>query len=381
VFRDAVRLEGFEARPLAGNVGAALSPHIGSIVGGRTAMAASRPIIRDWLAIDILAKVKDLESACTGADLLVARAGHLAAPIVAERLGLPWVQVAMTAMTFPSAHADPALLPLPIPGLRRAGWAAMELFARRLADPPVNEARRVLGLPAARDTMSRGGQSRELTAIAVSPAFSPPRPDWPVYVRTTGYLFWDVPAGWQEPPELTRFLDAAGPVVAISFGSMAPYVGDALAPLFAAAVAGVRAAGARALVIGAAVQPVDGVLALTYAPFSQVYPRCAAAIHHCGAYTTGEALRAGLPALAVPWGIDQFFTAAELMRTGAGRVAGRRRFTATLARREVEALLADTEVRGRARDMATRLAKEDGVGRLCAEVELVLSRTGGALAR
>ena len=373
-FRDAVRDEGFETRPLTGNVLAALSPHVEEIVGGRTPVAAARPIIRDWLAADIPSKVRDIEAACAGADLLVARAGHLAAPIAAELLRLPWVQVTMTALTVPSASADPGLLPARAPRLRRAGWAAMELFARRLADRPVNRARHDLGLAPARNVMSRGGHSPFLTAIAVSPAVSKPQPDWPDYVRTTGYCFWDVPAGWREPGELTAFLALPGPVVAVSFGSMAPYVGDALDRLYAAAVAGISAAGARALVVGAAVPPAPGVLSIPYAPFSQVYPRCAAVIHHGGPYTVGEALRAGVPALAVPWGLDQFFTAGELERTGAGLVVHHRRFTARSAQRHVDALLADGSIRREAETMAGRLRREDGVGRLCAEVEQVLDR-------
>jgi UDP:flavonoid glycosyltransferase YjiC (YdhE family) len=376
--RDAVRHEGFEARPLAGNVLASLAPHMRTIVGGRTPLAAAKPIIQDWLAADVQSKVKDLESACAGADLIVARAGQLSAPIAAEHLGLPWVQVTMTAMTVPSAHADPGLLRMILGGrLRGAQWAAMELFARRLADPPVNRARRDLGLPAVRNVMGRGGHSPYLTAIAVSPAVSPPRADWPPHVLNTGYCFWDVPSGWRPPVELTRFLDEPGPVVAVSFGSMAPYVGDALAHLYQAAIAGIRAAGARALVVGFEVSPSESVLSIAYAPFSRIYPRCAAVIHHGGPYTVGEALRAGVPSLAVPWGIDQFFTADELVRTGAGRATHHKRFNAARACRDVEKMLNDVSLGQQAAAMAKRLAAEDGVACLCGEVERVLGRSAG----
>jgi rhamnosyltransferase subunit B len=372
-FRDAVRNEGFDAKPLAGDVLASLSPNIEAIVGGRTFVAAVRPIIRDWLTVEIPAKVADLESASASADLLVARAGLLAAPIAAERTGVPWVSIMMTAMTVPSDHAEPGLLPFSAGRMgRRAGWAAMELFARRLADGPVNDARRDLGLPPARNVMSGGGQSHLLTAIAVSPAVAPPRPDWPPHLRTTGYCFWDVPTGWQEPAELTSFLEGDGPVVAVSFGSVAPFVGQALDHLYRAAVAGVRARGARALVIGAVMPPSEGVFSIAYAPFSQVYPRCAAAIHHGGVYTVGEALRAGIPSLAVPWGIDQFFTAAELVRTGAGRTIHHRRFDWRRAQRDVGALLTDASLHSRARAMATRVGAENGVDSLCDELEHVL---------
>jgi UDP:flavonoid glycosyltransferase YjiC (YdhE family) len=380
----AVAGEGFAFEHLTGDVLQALSPHLGSIVGGLTPIASVRTIVRNWLAVALAAKVEDLEAACAGADLLIARAAHLAAPLAAERLGIPWVQVTMTALTIPSAHACPGLLPLPggrAPRLaNRAGWAVIELVTRHLADGPVNELRRDLGLAPTRNAMGRGGHSAHLTAVAISPQVSRHQPDWPRYVATTGYCYWDVPSTWRAPDQLTTFLGGADPVVAVSFGSIAPFAHGALSPLYETAVRAVLACGARALVVGAegessTLSSEGRVLAIPFAPFSQVYPRCAAAIHHGGPYTVGEALRAGIPSLAVPWGIDQFFTAAQLERTGAGRARHHRRFRAAAARRDVEALLMLGHLRRNAQAMAARIASEDGAATLCDAVEGVLQRS------
>jgi UDP:flavonoid glycosyltransferase YjiC (YdhE family) len=220
--------------------------------------------------------------------------------------------------------------------------------------------------------MGRGGHSSHLTAVAVSPAVSPREPDWPPYVHATGYCLWDVPAGWREPKALTAFFDGSRPVVAVSFGSIAPWAGPAFEHLYEAAVDAVLALGARALVIGSAAASRERVLAIPFAPFSLVYPRCVAAIHHGGANTTGEALRAGIPALAVPWGIDQFFTAGQLVRTGAGRTRHRRKFGAAVARRDLKALLEEPGYLRNAQAMAERIAREDGVAALCDRIEQVL---------
>jgi UDP:flavonoid glycosyltransferase YjiC (YdhE family) len=382
--QTAVADEGFPFEQLTGDVLHALSPHLSTIVGGLTPIGSVRTIARNWLTVELAAKVKDLEAACAGADLLIARAAHLAAPIAAERLGIPWVQVTMTALTIPSAHADPGLIPLragraPRPA-NRAAWAAIEFVTRRLADGRVNDLRRELGLPPTRNAMGRGGHSRHLTAVAISPLVSRHQPDWPTYVTTTGYCFWDVPSAWHSPKQLTTFLAGPDPVVAVSFGSIAPFAGGVLSPLYETAVGAVLACGARALVVGAdretSTLASDGrVLGIPFAPFSQVYPRCAAAIHHGGPYTAGEALRAGIPSLAVPWGIDQFFTAAQLQRTGAGWARHHRRFSDVVARRDVEALFMDGRLRRCAKTMAARIAVEDGVGTLCDAVESVLQRS------
>jgi len=371
--------EGFANRRLSGDVMRDLSPHLGSILGGSTALGAARPIVREWLTNGLEAKVNDLVAAGADVDLMIARAAHLAAPIAAERLGIPWVQLTMTALTLPSAHANPFLMRAPSGSvarvMNRGCWSVLEFATRRLADARVNQARSAFDLGPTHDVIGRGGQSTALTALVISPSISPPRPDWQPHVQVTGYCFWDVPAGWSEPSDLSTFLEVGDPVVAVSFGSIAPYVGDALATLYEVAVDAVLAAGARALVIGSRHQVNERVHSIPFAPLSSVYPRCAAAIHHGGPYTVAEALRAGIPSLAVPWGIDQFVSAGELVRSGAGRARRARRFSAAAARREVSAILGERACRRRAEALAVSIHRENGVETLCEKVEAVLKRS------
>src|SRR5262249_17584060 len=154
---------------------------------------------------------------------------------------------------------------------------------------------------------------------------------WPPFIRVTGFLFWDTPSDWADPSDLAAFLSGERPVIAVSSGSVGPSVQEEFAYFFEASVEAVRRLGAPALVIGAhpgalpEPLPAD-VLVLPYAPFSQVYPRCAAAIHHGGIGTIGQGLRAGLPALIVPWGADQPFNGTLVERAGAGRLLLRRSY-------------------------------------------------------
>ena len=48
-----------------------------------------------------------------------------------------------------------------------------------------------------------------------------------------------------------------------------------------------------------------GVAAFEYAPFSELFPRAAAIVHHGGIGTTTQALRAGRPMLVMPYAYDQ----------------------------------------------------------------------------
>jgi UDP:flavonoid glycosyltransferase YjiC (YdhE family) len=161
---------------------------------------------------------------------------------------------------------------------------------------------------------------------------------------------------------------------------MAPEVKDAFTRLYRCSITAIRRAGARALIIGAApgVLPdplPEGVYALPFAPFSQVYPRCAAVINHGGNYTAGEALRAGVPALVVPWGIDLFFSAAQVRRIGAGLWIHPRFYTPKTAERMLRAILEKPQYKSAARDAAACMAREDGAGALCDAIETILQRS------
>jgi UDP:flavonoid glycosyltransferase YjiC (YdhE family) len=54
------------------------------------------------------------------------------------------------------------------------------------------------------------------------------------------------------------------------------------------------------------------------APFSLLFPRCAAVIHHGGIGTCAEALAAGIPQMVVPFGFDQPDNATRLLHLGVG---------------------------------------------------------------
>ena len=193
----------------------------------------------------------------------------------------------------------------------------------------------------------------------------------------TGFCFWDTPSSWHEDAELAAFLNSSEPVIAVSFGSMSPFVKDAFARLYSTSIATIRRIGARALVIGAAPEilpdPIpDNVYAVSFAPFSQVYPRCAGVIHHGGPYTVAEAMRAGIPSLVIPWGIDQFFTAAQVKRLGVGEWRHQRFYTAAGGARTLHSLLNGPRYKRRTQTIAAQLEREDGVVTLCEAIERLL---------
>ena len=381
-FAPAVTALDFPTHRLSGDMEADLLPYQRAMFGGGSPFASVGAIVNHYIAPHLRARIEELRAACEGADLLLSSASQMAARAVAELTGIPWISVALSP-TFASRYLVPQPQAFELPALlqhtaNRIGWSLGNAALRRIVDRPINAARAELGLPPGRDLLSYGSLSRAYTAVAVSPGFAPRPPDWPTYVRVTGFCFWDTPSAWREPPELAALLDGARPVVAVSAGSMAPSVRRQFVDFFTASVAAIWSIGARALVIGAEPESLPEIaresetLVLPFAPFSSVYPRCAAVIHHGGIGTLAQALRAGVPSLVVPWGADQFFTAGQVARIGAGRWLRRRGYTAERARRALDALLNDTGYRQRTRAIAEQIASEDGPGVICAAVERVL---------
>ncbi len=383
-FRPQIEDAGIAVHHLTGDSEAALAPYAHHMFGKSTPFVSLKYIVEQYILPTLRAKVADLRDACAGADLLVAASAQLAASFVADQTGIPWVSVALSP-TLPSAYLEPQPLPFRPPRplrrvLNRTAWETGNIVLRRMVDRPVNAIRAEYGLPPRHDLLWTGNLSRTLAAVAVSPAFVPRQLDWPSYVRVTGFLFWDTPRSWREPPDLAAFLEGARPVVAVSSGSMAPSTRDAFAQFYATSVDAIRRAGARALIIGAAPGSLpdplpEDVQALPFAPFSQVYPRCAAIIHHGGIGTTAQGLRTGIPALIVPWGADQFFTAERVRQIGAGLWMPRRRYTSRRAVRALAALLDEPRYRAQAQSIAATIGREDGVGALCDAIENVLHST------
>jgi UDP:flavonoid glycosyltransferase YjiC (YdhE family) len=225
--------------------------------------------------------------------------------------------------------------------------------------------------------MWTGNLSPQLSILAVSSAFLPRPDDWPEYIKMTGFCFWDRPEDWQFPETLKAFLHGDKPVVAVTAGSVAPEERALFALYYQTSIESILACGARALVINAPTNTLfpeqrEEVLHLPFAPFSEVFPACAAVIHHGGIGTIAQCLRAGVPSLVVPGGIDQPFNAAQVVQRKVGLWIPRKHYTTRRAEHALKALLSTPDYRKRARAIQAQILQEDGVATFCTAVEQIL---------
>jgi UDP:flavonoid glycosyltransferase YjiC (YdhE family) len=385
--RPSAAAAGFPISHLSGDALGLIHAHVGEELDQRAPLQWVRSAVRGYLLPTLRPRIRELLAACVGADLLVAEFTQVAAVFVADLLAIPLVSVVLSPSVVPSATSAPVPLPfrLPRPAQRatnRVAWALSLWTLGWIFDRPVNRIRRDYGLRPYPQWLAMGADntSAQLVAVAVSSVLCPPAPDWPELVHETGFLFWDWPPTWRMPEELAAFCAAPGPIVAVSCGSIALDRAAAFAAFYRDSLDAVRAVGARALVIGATPAvlpdplPLD-VCALPFAPFSAIYPRCTAVVHHGGIGTAAQALRAGVPQLVVPWGLDQFWTAEQVERIGAGRVLPHRHYTATRAAAALRELLQSGGYRQRCAAIARKVGAEDGVGTLCAMIQDTLATT------
>ncbi|WP_435093773.1 glycosyltransferase [Clavibacter michiganensis] len=345
---DTVRL-GLDARRVlspAGRAPWALARHV---------RAEVRPAIRRMLAAAVR------ETVAFSPDVVVHHPLILSAPMVADALGVPRVlvefaPVATPSDRFPAAGGPTATRDL---GARNRSTYAVPRAAARLFDGDV--ARAAFELPMGGRTGPRSPS--RATLMAVSPQLLPRPDDWPERVHVTGAWHEEEPTASLDPV-VAGFL-GAGPYLVASFGSMTR--GDAAAR-GRAIITAARAHGLRVLLVtgwGGLALPADchgpDVLAVRAAPFDQVLPGAALAVHHGGAGTSHAVARAGVPAVVVPVTADQPFWAAQLHRQGVAAAP------IPLRRLSVDALvpaMGDAlSRRARAAEVGALMRREQGVRR------------------
>lgn len=332
---------------------------------------------------------QDSVAAADGADLLVSHPLTLAIPLIAEQTGLPWVSAMVQPLGFFSVHDPPVLGMVPGgarvqsrgPLLHRLLFGMVGRETSRWLGP-WHALRQEIGLPpSTANPVMAGKHSPSLVLGLFSPLFAPPQPDWPSQTIVSGFPFLDAPGEAGLAPEVEAFLAEGPPPLLFTLGSAAVMDPGAF---YAQSARAAAALGQRAILltghetrnVPAALPP--GVLAVPYAPFSEIFPRVALVVHQGGIGTVGEALRAARPMVVVPFAHDQPDNARRATALGVARTIPRNRYTARTAARAIRELLDDPAVARRAATVGAEIAAEDGVAVASALIEDVLARVSPA---
>jgi vancomycin aglycone glucosyltransferase len=331
--------------------------------------------IRGMMQGTVAAQFDTITVAAEGCDLIVgATALQIAAPSVAEWMGIPYVFAAYCPAVLPSRHHAPPVLAMrgdaPAPALDdyRGMWVA---DARRWTDTwgsILNPHRESRGLAPVDDV--RGHVLTTLPWLAADPVLAP----WPdtadtSVVQTGAWILHD-----DRPlsDELEAFLDAGEPPVYFGFGSIRAPDGLARAMIESARALGRRAIVLRGWADLSLIDDAPDCLAIGEVNQQALFPRCAAVVHHGGAGTTTAAARAGAPQVVIPQHYDQYYWAGRVERLGIGTAHAPGAPTADSLTSALDQALRP-EVAANARSIATQMR---GDGAQVAAERLLRERRG-----
>lgn len=307
----------------------------------------------------VAAQFETLAAAAEGCDIILgATALQVAAPSIAERLGIPYVFAAFCPAVLPSRHHAPPVLamlgdaPTPPPAEYGRLWEQDGLRWNQMWGSLIVSHRASLGLAPVTDV--RGYVLTERPWLGADPTLAPwPEPDDPTVFQTGAWILPDTrPLG----AELEAFLDAGDPPVYFGFGSMRAPEGIGRVMIESA-----RAVGRRAIVSRGWADlslPDDRPDCLVIGEVNQqaLFERVAAVVHHGGAGTTTAAARAGAPQVVIPQLYDQHYFAERVRQLGIGAAHAPGAPTAESLTRALEhALRPETAARARALAPAIRV--------------------------
>lgn len=222
--------------------------------------------------------------------------------------------------------------------------------------------------------------------LALFPAwYCPAQPDWPDAVEQIDFPWFD--AGGLDPPAvgLAEFLAAGEPPIVFTPGTAQQDAPE----FFAESARACERLGCRGVFLTRfraqlpSALP-SGIRHFEHAPFGALLPRALAFVHHGGIGTVAQALRAGVPQLAMPCGFDQFDNSERMRRLGAGLVLPRDEYRGDAVTAALERLRSDAAWRVRCRALAELVRAGGGLGatadalerRWCRSTAEVSARSG-----
>lgn len=326
---------------------------LAALAGARRAKPALRRFLFD---------VADLAEYPT--DAVVYHPKTLAAPMVAERQGVPAIAAQLIPLYRPTNAFPAPLFAHRTPRrLNRATWQLVSAIEAPWRGVLRDIRRNRLGL-----TTPPNGTAEGVAAGRVLNAWSPhllsAPADWPAADAPLG--FWRLPAArWQPPEPLVDFLAAGEAPVYVGFGSMRSRHPAALGTTIRD---GLRRAGRRGIVVtgGGALEleSSDDLLVMEHVPHDWLLPRVSVAVHHGGVGTIAAALTAGVPQVVKPFLGDQPFWARRVQQIGVG-VALRSTTPTAFA----DAITTADGAAPESRVLARAVAQDDGVGAAVARIE------------
>lgn len=377
-FRGLVEGSGLSFYPVAGPDPQRL---VSALVeaGGNPLEYAGR--FRELLRPHVSRGFEETLAACRDADAIIFTPLGFMGYMVSEFTRLPAVGSVVQPLFVPSSRYPSAMLGRPPRAIARAGapgrvynhltHLGVEQLYWRTVQPLVSELRGRVGLPPLpylRGPFGRMRRERSPLLLGWSKHILPENPEREAWMRTTGYWFLEEETGWRPSRELLSFLGAGEPPVALCLGSMGGLDSRRVGRISDLTSLALGRVGRRGVLLtrgGDLANSSEDLIKIEEdVPYGWLFRRVAVAVHHGGAGTTAEALRAGVPSVVIPVVPDQAFWGWRVSSLGAGpNPIPPGRLTVERLALAIRRAATDAEMRRRARELGEKIAAEDGVGR------------------
>jgi sterol 3beta-glucosyltransferase len=338
---------------------------IRSIQATREFLQKARPLYRHML--------HTAAKACRGSDLLIHGLPAIWGAHIAEWLGIPVVRALLQPLA-PTREFPSALMPFRFSlsgiGNRLSHWAVTQVTWLSWRSE-INHARHAdFGLGPAHwlDPSLRAASHQPITLNGFSEQVVPRPRDWNEKQVITGYwrnfgvrqLAAEIPE--QQAVRLQNFIDTSLNPIAIGFGSpgtqgygqMLSMLDDALNLASAQAVLTIPSKWHGEI-------KSKNIFPIEHVPHDWLYRHVKVAVHHGGAGTTSASLHAGIPTIALPLAIDQFFWGERVYNIGAGLSIPQRKLNAKDLSQAITQALTDETMNARAKTIAVELSHENGI--------------------
>ncbi len=315
-----------------------------------------------------------------GQTVIAAPLTAFGARIAGERIGIPLVTVCLQPSALRSTIKPPVIWPLPVSRRMPRAWNRIMfgLSDRAVFDPLVRVEtdlfRRELGLRPIRGRFTDWSFSLTRILGLFPEWFAARAADWPACVRFSEFPLYDASESTAQSSEVTDFLDAGDPPVVLTPGSAMRHGSK----FFEGGVAACRKIGARGLLVSPfrdqlPVELPPRFRAIDSIPFSRLFGRAAAVVHHGGIGTSSQALLAGIPQVIMPMAFDQHDNAVRLERLGVARSLLPWRFRGEALARALSLLLQTGSVAASCRSVSDRVRQADPVEEACCWIERALA--------
>lgn len=300
---------------------------------------------------------------------------------LAEKTGLPVVTVHLSPLIIRTDYDtgvmrgtfNHSILP---PWMKRVIWRIVDPFIMDpAAGPTINGVRAKVGLAPLKHVLETAMHSPLLT-VGMWPAwYSPPQPDYPPFVKLTGFPMFDAAQAQPVPQEVETYLNAGEPPIVYTPGSANVHGHE----FFEAAVDAAERLGRRTMLLSKfdahlpAKLP-QNVERFPFAPLSRILSRCAALVHHGGIGTTAAGLAGGVPQIIMPMSHDQPNNAHWVRKLGAGDRIAQKKFTGKRVAKMLARLLASAEVKANCAALAERCARQNAIAETVDLIERAVAR-------